>query len=75
MRYTKQVVGQIYKYLDDVKVIKKENHRKAWKQMLVLIKGPYLYFFFTKIQRGGKACIISDFRTIKPFVIVNFFKR
>lgn len=42
--------------------------------MLVLMKGPYLYFVLTKTQRGGKACIISHFGTTIPFVIVNFFK-
>lgn len=42
--------------------------------MLVLMKGPYLYGFFTKIQRGGKAGIISDFGTTIPFVIAHFLK-
>lgn len=30
--------------------------------------------FFTKIQRGGKAGIISDFGTTIPFVIADFLK-
>lgn len=42
--------------------------------MVVLMKAPYLYFFLTKIQRGGKAATVPDFGTTIPFVIVNFLK-
>lgn len=43
VKHTKQIVGQqIYRHLEDVKVIKKRKLKKAWKQMFIQMKGPYL---------------------------------
>lgn len=67
-----QVAGQIYRYLDDVKVIKKRKPQKNMETNASANEGP-ISFFLTNIQRGGKADIISDFGTAIPFVTVHLY--
>lgn len=64
VKYTKQIVEQqVYKHLKDVKVIKNktkkktENNRtaeKAWKQMFIIMKDPYLYFILFFSCKGSE---------------------
>lgn len=73
MKYTKHVVGQIYRYLDDVKVIKKRKPQKSMETNVSPSEGPISSLFSYKDSERWEG-IISDFGTTIPFVIVYFFK-
>lgn len=75
MKYTKQVVGQIYRYMDDVKVILKRKPQKSMETNVSPNEGPVsLFCSYRDSERLEGAGIISDFRTAIPFVIVVFSK-
>lgn len=72
VKYTKQIVGQqIYRHLEDVKVIKKRKPQKSMETNVHPNEGPISLLFFAKIQRGGKTGMISDFETTIPVVIAG----